>query len=203
MSQFTLYTTPEFSRGTIAQMLLEECGADYDITHINLADLPSDENYRKINPMAKVPALMHDGQVITELTAIVLYLADVYHSTGIAPAPNTAERGQMYRLLFMATHFEYAIFEKIKQANLNDKERTQNGYGSFAAMHHALTVLIADKTYAVGDGYTLLDAYLAMFFMWALQMGALGADDPLVAYAQKHMTRPAISQVMANLANQP
>lgn len=200
MSQFTLYTTPEFSRGTIAQMLLEECGADYDIKYIKLADLPSDENYRQINPMAKVPALMHDGQIITELTAIVLYLADMYHSTGIAPASNTAERGQMYRLLFMATHFEYAMFEKIKQATPSDKERMQKGYGSFDTIHHALTVLIADKTYAVGDSYTLLDTYLATCFIWGLQMGALSADDPLVIYAQKHMARPAITKVMATVA---
>ena len=199
MPPFVLYTTPTFSRGTIAQVILEECQAPYTTELINLHELPTNQGYKDINPMAKVPALVHGDAVITELAAIVLYLADAYYDTGIAPAPNTAERGQMYRYLFLLVNFEYAVFAKIRQVSASEDERIGNGYGDFASIHQTLCRLFAGKQYALGDHYTLMDTYAAMFFMWATKMGALSDDDPLVAYAKAHMGRPAFGKVMAGL----
>lgn len=196
MSEYVLYTTRDFSRGTVVQVLLEECGADYRCEYVSL---PADESYRQINPLKKVPALLHQGQVITELAAIVLYLADQFHGKGLSPAPATPERGQMYRLLFTAVDFVTACREKMRGHTVSEEERIQNSHGNFADSHRAMTTLLAGKTYAVGNQYSLLDSYLGMLMIFMMKMGAISPDDPLVAYATPHSQRPALAKVMAGL----
>src|SRR3546814_7545101 len=57
-------------------------------------------DYLAINPMGKVPAIRHRGQVVTECAAICAYLADAFPEAGLAPTP--AERAGYYRWLFFA-----------------------------------------------------------------------------------------------------
>ncbi|MBK6789534.1 MAG: glutathione S-transferase N-terminal domain-containing protein [Betaproteobacteria bacterium] len=56
--------------------------------------------YLALNPMGKVPTLVHGDTVITETPAILAYLADAFPEAGLAPPP--AERGAYYRWLFFA-----------------------------------------------------------------------------------------------------
>ena len=68
--ELIFYTNP-MSRGQIVRWMLEEIGELYDL---RVLDLTKGENrqpdYLAINPMGKVPALVHDGVVITEVAAI-------------------------------------------------------------------------------------------------------------------------------------
>ena len=41
----------------------------------------------------KVPALVHDGVLITESIAIVLYLTDIFRTSGIGPQIGDPKRG--------------------------------------------------------------------------------------------------------------
>ena len=81
-----LYTNPQ-SRGQIAHWMLEETGVPYEV---ELLDLSRGEHktpdYLRINPMGKVPAIVHRGVVVTECAAICAYLADAFPEAGLAPA---------------------------------------------------------------------------------------------------------------------
>ena len=77
MKDFTLYTVPQ-SRGGMVLWMLEECGADYDTVVLSYDSVKSPD-YLAVNPMGKVPALKHRGQVLTESAAIVTYLAEQGH----------------------------------------------------------------------------------------------------------------------------
>ncbi len=94
-----LYTHPK-SRGRIVRWMLEECGAEYDIRVLDFGPAMRVDEYRLINPMVKVPAIEHDGQVVTECAAICTYLADVFPDVGLAPPAN--QRAAYYRWLFFA-----------------------------------------------------------------------------------------------------
>ena len=61
MKDFTLYTVPQ-SRGGMVLWMLEECGADYDTVVLSYDSVKSPD-YLAVNPMGKVPALKHRGQV--------------------------------------------------------------------------------------------------------------------------------------------
>ena len=78
MADITFYTNP-MSRGRIVHWLLEELGVPYDMKILDFekGDHKKPE-YLKINPMGKVPAIVHRGVVVTEAAAICTYLADAY-----------------------------------------------------------------------------------------------------------------------------
>ena len=80
-----LYHAPR-SRSSRILWLIEELGADCEIVYTNITrqDGSGDEDENNPHPDKKVPALVHDGRVITESSAIVLYLTDLYPQAGTA-----------------------------------------------------------------------------------------------------------------------
>src|SRR3546814_2589112 len=74
-SDLIFYTNPQ-SRGRIARWMLEEVGAPYETQVMDYASTMKGDAYRAINPMGKVPAIVHRGHVVTECAAICAYLVD-------------------------------------------------------------------------------------------------------------------------------
>ena len=58
--------------------------------------------YLAINPMGKVPTIVHGGTVVTECAAICAYLADAFPQANLAPPSTSKLRGPYYRWLFFA-----------------------------------------------------------------------------------------------------
>jgi glutathione S-transferase len=74
----TLYHSPD-SRSSRFIWLLEEIGVPYEIVHCSIARRAggmADPN--NAHPERRVPALMHDGQLVTEQVAIAVYLTDTF-----------------------------------------------------------------------------------------------------------------------------
>lgn len=97
MAEFTFYTVP-MSRGQISRWALHEAGADYDHVLMDWATRP--ETFKDINPMNKVPALVHHhgdhDHVITEAAAINHYLAETHPDKGLLP--DSQEKGRLFPL---------------------------------------------------------------------------------------------------------
>lgn len=72
-----LYTTPG-TIGVASHIALEESGLAYQAIGIDFATKEQlSDHYRKINPRMRVPALIVDGHVLTEMPAILVYVAQV------------------------------------------------------------------------------------------------------------------------------
>ena len=61
--ELIFYTNPT-SRGQSVRWMLEEVGMPYETELLDYDGGMRSEAYRAINPMAKVPALAHNGQVV-------------------------------------------------------------------------------------------------------------------------------------------
>ncbi len=109
----TLYHAPN-TRSSSTLLLLEELGAPYELKLLNFkAGEQRQPAYLAINPMGKVPAIEHNGAVVTEQVAILIYLADLFPEAGLAPALADPLRGPYLRwLVFYAACFEPAIVDK-------------------------------------------------------------------------------------------
>jgi glutathione S-transferase len=74
MERLALYYFP----GACSQVTLcalEEAGLEYELRLVNLAaGEQNSEAYLKVAPLGKVPALMIDGELLTENTAILVYI---------------------------------------------------------------------------------------------------------------------------------
>ena len=76
-----------WSRSSGMLWLLEELGVDYDLILPDIrAEGGAPEDYRAVQPNKKVPAIDHDGTIVTERAAITIYLTDVFAEAGLAPA---------------------------------------------------------------------------------------------------------------------
>ena len=73
MADLIFYTNPQ-SRGQTVRWMLEEVGEPYDTEILDYATSLKAEPYLSINPMGKVPAIKHNGKVVTEVAAICVQL---------------------------------------------------------------------------------------------------------------------------------
>ena len=99
MSDLVFYTNPQ-SRGRIARWMLEETGVPYETVVLDYASAMKAEAYLAVNPMGKVPAIVHNGKVVTEGAAICAYLADAFPEADLGPI--ASERADYFRWLFFA-----------------------------------------------------------------------------------------------------
>jgi glutathione S-transferase len=185
----TFYTNP-MSRGRIARWMLEETGAPYETVVLDYASTMKGDEYRQINPMAKVPAIVHDGKVVTEGAAICAYLADAFPEAGLAPP--TAERADYYRWLFFAAGpAEQAITNKSFGVAPDERQQRMAGYGTFDLMVDVLERAVSQHDYIAGDRFTAADVYAGSQVAWGKQFGSLPQRDAFDTYLARILARPA------------
>lgn len=81
-SDIILFHSPQ-TRSTGARLLVEELGADVEIRLVNMkAGEQRSPTFLAVNPMGKVPALLHGDVLVTEQVAVLLYLADLFPKAG-------------------------------------------------------------------------------------------------------------------------
>ncbi|HUQ13258.1 MAG TPA: glutathione S-transferase family protein [Novosphingobium sp.] len=191
----TYYTNPQ-SRGQIPHWMLEEVGQPY-ATEVVAYDKIGDAAYRAVNPMAKVPALVDDGKVVTECAAIVAYLAERFLEAGLAPTPD--ERADYYRwLFFTAGPLEQAVISKAMGWTIDDPARGRMlGFGDFERPLNVLSEHLAGRDYVCGARFTAADVYVGSQVDWGLQFGTFPATRAFTAYAERLRERPAYKRCKA------
>jgi len=190
-----LYTNPQ-SRGRIARWMLEEVGAPYKTEVLEYDGSMKSPAYLKINPMGKVPAIVHRDQVVTEGAAICAYLAEAFPQAGLAPLPE--ERASYYRwLLFAAGPLEAAITD-FKTFGLEPDAQKQKmvGYGSYAAVLDNLSAWLVDHTFVTGERFTAADVYVGSQINWGMQFGTIEKRAEFIDYAQRVTDRDAYHRAM-------
>ena len=142
--------------------------------------------------MGKVPAIVHDGVVVTECAAICAYLADAFPQAGLAPPPGSRLRGPYYRWLFFgAGPIEQAVAAKMMNLEPTVEQRTSLGYGCMEDVLAAIEGAVEGRTYLVGDSFTAADLYLASHLSWGMNFGTLEKRPAFETYAERHLQRPA------------
>jgi glutathione S-transferase len=190
MSEKLVFYTNPHSRGRIVRWMLEEVGAPYDTRIIEYGEPMRTPSFLAINPMGKVPALVHGDVVITECAAICAYLADAFHESGLAPAPT--DRGHYYRWLFFAAGpLESALTNKSLGFTVPEERERMAGYGNMQRTLDALEQAVTQSTYVAGDSFSAADVYVGAQVAWGLQFGTLEKRDAFVAYAARATDRDA------------
>ena len=193
----TLYTNP-MSRGRIARWMLEEVGEPYRVELLDYATTMKAPEYLAINPMGKVPALVHRGAVITEGAAICAYLADAFPAAGLAPAPGSADRASYYRWLFFAAGpLEAAITDRSLGLEVPAERQAMVGYGTYERVLDALEDAIREREFIAGDHFTAADLYVASHIGFGLMFGSMERRPTFVDYAGRHAQRPAAQRANA------
>jgi len=184
----TFYTNP-MSRGRIARVMLEEIGEPYETVVLDYGTSMKAPGYLAVNPMGKVPAVVHDGAVVTECAAICTYLAMAFPEKGLM----AEDRAAFFRWMFFAAGpLEQAVVNSSfgwKPATPHEAGRT--GYGSLDDVVRTLAGHLAAHDYIADGCFTAADVYVGSQIGWGLQFGTLPADPAFIAYWNRIKDRPA------------
>ena len=190
MAEELIFYTNPMSRGQIVRWMLEEVGAPYEPRVLGYGTTMKGADYLAINPMGKVPTVVHNGKVVTECAAICAYLADAFPEAGLAP--NAADRADYYRWLFFAAGpVEQAITAKQFGLEPDADQQRMAGFGSLPAALDALESAVTGKAYVAGDRFSAADVYVGSQIDWGLQFGTIASRPAFEAYVAALRDRPA------------
>ena len=187
--ELVFYTNP-MSRGRIVRWMLEETGAPYRTEILDYATTLKAPAYLAINPMGKVPAITHRGQVVTECAAICAYLADAFPGAGLAPP--VQDRARYYRWLFFAAGpIEAAVTNTALRIEVSVEQQRMVGYGTMDHVLDALEGALDGRDYIASDTFTAADVYVGSQLGFGLQFKSIEPRPSFTAYSERLQQRPA------------
>ncbi len=196
-SDLILYTNP-MSRGRLARWILEEVGAPYETVLLDYGTSMKAPDYLKINPMGKVPALVHKGAVITETAAIFTYLADAFPAAGLAPALNDPQRGPYLRWMFFgAACLDPAMSNQALGVQVPADKTRMVGYGSMADVLNTLSETLTRQPYLCGDTPTAADIFVGAQLGWMMQFKMVEPRPEFERLVGALFARPAAQRARA------
>ena len=148
------------------------------------------EPYLSINPMGKVPAIRHNGRVVTEVAAICCYLADAFPAANLAPPP--PDRADYYRWIFFTSGPVEAAFSNHAAGWAPPPERqAMFGYGTYDAAMATLEASLSSKPYITCDRFTAADLFVGAMVGFMLQFNLLDPRPAFTDYVARVTDRPA------------
>ena len=189
----TLFHAPQ-SRSAGALVLLEELGADYELHVLNLKQGEQRKaEYLRVNPMGKVPAILHEGALVTEQGAVYAYLADLYADAGITPAIGDPLRGPYLRWLFYyGSSFEPALIDKSMKRD--PAPPSTSPYGDYETMLKTLSDQLAAGPWLLGERFTAADVLWGTALRWTTMFKLLPETPVIAGYVARVAARPAVAR---------
>jgi glutathione S-transferase len=180
-------------------IVLREAGYKFDVEKVDIPNKKTagGDDFWKINPKGYVPALKLDGgQVLTEVGVICQYLADQKPESGLAPKLGSMDR---YHLMEMLNFCASEIHKQIG-ALFNPKmtaEMKEVQLGVIERRFNALEKLLEGKQYAMGDKFSVADAYLYTVLNWTnIHKIDLAKWPNIKAFLARVGARPAVQETL-------
>jgi len=184
------------SRSTRILWLLEELGADYEIAYVDISRQDGSGGLDPDNPHPdkKVPALLHDGVLISESAAIVLYLTDLFPKAGLGAPAGSPERGPYLTwLAYYAGVIEPVVHFQF--LGLGDDPMLKRTFRGKAEMDARILEALRTHAYIAGPDFSGADILVASIGQFAREMLP---DDPLIdGYLARCADRPAYQAALA------
>ena len=180
-------------------IVLLEAGLPYTLERIDFATkkTPAGIDYFTINSKGTVPALqLDDGRLLTEGPAIVQYLADQKPDSGLAPRAGTFERYQLMEILNYITSEVHKGFSPLFNPKISADWRA-SAQANLEKKFDWLSGFLKDKTFLMGNAFTVADAYLFTVLSWTRPLKIdLGRWPVLNAYQQRIAPRPTVQRAL-------
>ena len=194
--KITLFHSPQ-TRSSGALNLLEELHAPYELHVLNMkAGEQRQPAYLAVNPMGKVPAILHGDALITEQAAISIYLSDLFPEAGITPAIGDVRRGPFLRwLVFYAACFEPAAVDRAMKREPGSTGMSP--YGDYDTTINTIIGQLSKSTYMCGDKFTAADVLWGTALTWMTGFGIVESVPVIKAYIDRWNQRPSVAKVAA------
>ena len=178
-------------------IVLRELGLPFDLERVDTKaqKTASGANFTAINPKKYVPTLqLDDGQVLTEGSAIVQYLADRKPDAMLAPPWGSMDR---YRLQEWLNYIAAELHKSFGPIFRAPEEQRPPLREAVAPKLEFVAGQLAKRQFLMGDRFTVADAYLFTILSWTPHLGIdLGRWSALRSYVERISARPAVRAAM-------
>jgi glutathione S-transferase len=191
-----------------SHIALEEAGADYRVT---LLDFSKNEqkapDYLKVNPKARVPALVTDNGTLTETPAILFYIAQTHPKAHLAPLndPYALAKMQAFNSYLCSTmHPNHA--HKLRGYRWTDDPAVVEALKIKVPANMTENFGLVESEYlagpwVLGEQFSVADIYLLILSGWMEGDGVDISKFPRVIDHRTRMNaRPAVKKVRASYA---
>ncbi len=214
---YRLYYSPG-ACSLAAHIALEEIGAPYELELVSSRGeregrMTATAAWRAVNPKGRIPALNPvPGRIggaqdlLTELPAILFYLARSHPAAGLLPRDPAGEARCVEWMNWLSSSVHALSFGQIWRTHRfvpdeADAAAVQaRGRQNLDEQYAYIESLLADgRDWAVPGGYTIVDPYLLVFYQWGGRIGLdMGRRYPAWTGATKRaIARPAVARVLA------
>ncbi|PJI87514.1 glutathione S-transferase family protein [Sphingomonas koreensis] len=190
----TFYHSPETRSGR-TMWLMEESGLPFETRYVTIEHMDGRGaiDPANIHPDGRVPAIVHDGVVISESYAIAVYVSDLAANSGLGAPEGSAERGPFLAwLMWLATEMEPVIFGRLYGGGGGDPRAERN----YQQVIRRLETALANGPYLMGDRFTAVDVMAGSTIAWARH--AFPESAAIDAWLARIADRPAHQQACAN-----
>ncbi len=182
-------------------LALREAGLPFDLVKVDLAShklVADGSDFAKINPKGYVPVLeLDDGRRLSEVPAVVQYIADLKPQSGLAPAAGTFERYQLQEWLGFISSEIHKTFSPLWNPKTPDETRATNRKNLESRLAYVARHL-AKNDYLMGSQFTVADGYLFTVLGWGPLLGVDTDQWPeIVAYKKRIGERPSVAAARA------
>ena len=186
-----------------SHIVLEELKLPHEAIRINTAagEQRSPE-YLKINPRGRVPTLVFDGKVLLENVAILSFLGGGWPKAGLWPEKTWDQASALSWMAYLAdtVHPGYAHIARPERYADDAPAREAikaKARESFWGYLQELNGLLAGKTWAIGNLYSVVDPYLLVFYRWGNRAGFPVKDlKSYTALVERLLDRPAVKRTL-------
>jgi glutathione S-transferase len=199
MPSLVLHHAPR-SRAFTALWLLEELGVPYTLESFSLdSGRNKQPDYLALNPMGKVPLLVHDGVPVAEMGAIAIYAADRFAghpgAATLAPAIDDPRRAAYLRwILFAAGVIEPGMAQFFFKWEVPARSVA---WGSYELMRDALGAGVSEGEWLLGDMFSAADVVVGSVARFGVLFGAFDKTGPIADYVARVSAREAFARASA------
>ncbi|PZQ95478.1 MAG: glutathione S-transferase [Cereibacter sphaeroides] len=192
----TLFHAPQ-SRSSRIITLIDEMGIadqiDIRIVDIIRQDGSGARDPANPHPEGKVPALVHDGTLITETPAVILYLTALFPDSGMAPKPGHPKRGEYLTWL----HWYGGVMEPVLILDFLKFEHpaltaTFRGANEVTAR---IAKALENGPYLLGDTYSAADLLIHSPYAF---FGNTPDVPSIRDWVERCRSRPAVARTIAS-----
>lgn len=193
-----IYATGYQDRSDRVRWLLEEMNVPYEniFLHKSNGELNTTE-YRKLNPMGRVPTIVDGDVSLHESAAICLYLADKYSYGNLAPKMEDTKLRAQY-LQWMV--YSVGTLEAVVARMFTHVKTTEEAFETHKYVEEqseifklALNPILSKQEYILASGFSAADIMLGAILPGAQEF-LISGNDPLEAYMDRLMKREAANK---------
>src|SRR3981081_3609400 len=185
------------TRSSGTRILLEELSAPHELRVVNMkAGEQRQPAFLAVNPMGKVPAILHRGELVTEQPPILLPPPARGPKPGLAPATDDRLRGPYLRwLVYYGSSFEPAVVDRALKSEPAPPALAP--YGDSPAILKTVTDQLPKGLDLLGDRMTAADVLWGTALAWTTAFKIVPELPVIMDYVKRVGARPSVAKVKA------